>query len=94
MSAQLPNHIKLQLGEVVNGFPFGEVRSVTPIHFAGTGHKPHLEARFDGGVRIDLTPEAVVAFIQHAQRALAKLPGGFADCSGALANTGGDDGDD
>ena len=74
MSATQQNHVKLQRGEIVTGFDFGPVRSVTPIHFPGFGHKPHVECRFEGGVRMDVTPQDLVAFIRQAQEALAKLP--------------------
>ena len=74
VSADHPNHVKLQRGEIVTGFAFGPVRSVQPIHFPGFGHKPHVECRFEGGVRVDLTPQDLVALIRQATEALAKLP--------------------
>ena len=75
MSASNPNHVKFQRGEVVTGFDFGDVLSVTPIHYtSGLGHTPHVRARLEGGVRIDWTPQSLVSFIRLATEALAKLP--------------------
>ena len=74
MSTKYPNHVKAQRGEITQGFDFGPVRSVTPIHFPGFGHKPHVECRFEGGVRLDVTPQDLVVFIRQATEALAKLP--------------------
>lgn len=74
MSVEHPNHAHLHAGETSLGFSFGLLRSVTPIHFGGLGHAPHLEARFSGGLRIDLTPEVLVALIRQGTEALALLP--------------------
>lgn len=73
MSASKPNRIHVCHQETVFGLTFGGVHSVTPIHFPGPGHVAHIEARFVGGVRLDLTPEVLTEFIREGQTALAKL---------------------
>lgn len=74
MSAQYPNHVHMQRGEICIGFDFGNVRSLTPIHFAGNGHNPYVQARFDDGLRVDWTPAALVTLIKAAREALGRLP--------------------
>lgn len=73
MSLDLPNRIHICSGETTFGFPFGPVRSVTPIHFPGFGHKPHIEARFTNGLRADFTPADFAAFLREGERALVAL---------------------
>jgi hypothetical protein len=85
MSADKPNHLKVQSGELTFGTNFGPVANVTPIHFPGNGHQPHLEARFVGGTRIDFTPATFLELLRAGQEALAKLPS-FPDIHDAVGN--------
>lgn len=70
----MPNHLHFASGETSFGNCFGDLRSVTPIHFAGAGHVPHIEARFLGGLRLDMTPAVFTELLRAGQEALAKLP--------------------
>lgn len=83
MSSDCPNHLKLQRGEIVAGVDFGEVCSVNPIHFAGPGHHPKIEARFSGGLRLDFCPHTFIELLRAGQEALAKLPH-WPDISGSV----------
>jgi hypothetical protein len=74
MSVDRPNHVKFCSGETSVGFSFGPVTTVTPVHFSGLGHTPHLECRFAGGARVSLTPQTLIDLIREGERALAKLP--------------------
>ena len=83
MSVDKPNHVRLHSGETSFGESFGSVKHVTPIHFAGPGHSPHLEVRFMGGLRLDLTPQTFVELLREGQAALAKLPH-WPDCADSV----------
>jgi hypothetical protein len=74
MSACSPNRIHFAKDELTFGESFGPVRSVTPIHFAGNGHQPHIECRFTGGLRLTFTPQSFIELLREGQQALAKLP--------------------
>jgi hypothetical protein len=74
MSGDRPNHLKMQSGETMFGTSFGPISHVAPIHFPGNGHTPHLECRFVGGLRIDMTPQSFIELLREGQAALAKLP--------------------
>lgn len=83
MSLEHPNHVHLSQGETNVGASFGPLSHVTPIHF-GAGHEPHVEARFRGGLRLTMTPDALTDLIREGQEAIAKLPQGptFWDATG------------
>lgn len=74
MSAERPNHIRFHRGETSFGESFGAVANVTPIHFAGLGHTPHLQVRMVGGLMLDFTPEAFQELLREGQAALSQLP--------------------
>lgn len=75
MSTQFPNRYRSHRGENGGFGTFGDVDSIHPIHVTGSnGHSPHFSVRFQGGLELDLTPDAVAGFIRAAQHALEKLP--------------------
>jgi hypothetical protein len=75
VSAAFPNYVRFHRGELGNHGNFGSQCRVDLIHnLNGLGHSPHLRAQFEGGLELDWTPNALLAFIRSAQEALAKLP--------------------
>lgn len=74
MSGTRPNHLHISQGEFNAGVSFGPLAHVTPIHFAGNGHTPHIEARFVGGLRLSFTPATLIDLLREGQAAMAKLP--------------------
>lgn len=90
MSAERPNRIHFARGSTTFSEDFGPVSHVTPIHYSGNGHKPHLQVRTVGGLMLDMTPETFVQLLCEGRAAMAKLPR-WSDCSGALADLGGEE---
>lgn len=91
MSTERPNRIHFARGSTTFGEDFGPVSHVTPIHFAGNGHVPHLQIRCVGGLLLDMTPQTFLQLLCEGKAALRKLPGSAPNLSGALADLGVDD---
>ncbi|CAA0129274.1 Uncharacterised protein [Mycolicibacterium vanbaalenii] len=68
-----PNRLCMT-GDVTVGTHFGPVQSVTPICIEGQGHRPHVDVRFAGGLRLELDQAAVVELARRFPEALARLP--------------------
>ena len=75
MSAERPNHVRVRCGEHGSHGNFGNKCQVHPKHVtSGLGHVPHLAALFEGGLELDMTPQALANFIRAGQEALSKIP--------------------
>lgn len=68
-----PNHLRYHHRSTNFSEAFGDFHSVTAINLPGEGHTPHIEIRGLFGLRLDVTPEFLIALLRHAPGELAKL---------------------
>jgi hypothetical protein len=68
-----PNSVHYQ-GDTHFDAHFGAVYDVRAICLPGRGHRPHVDIRFTGGLRVALSPEAMAEVCRRGQEELEKLP--------------------
>ena len=67
---QSPNHL-VRNHEGLTSFHFGGLHSVVPNSLSP---HPHVDVRFCGGVKVELTPETAADLARRLPEALAALP--------------------
>jgi hypothetical protein len=68
------NHLRFGRGATHFATDFGDLYSITPVSLIGNGHHPHIEVRFQHGLRIDVQPDVLADLYRQIPAALAKLP--------------------
>jgi hypothetical protein len=68
-----PNHLRFNHDSTRFSESFGNFHSVTAVNLPGVGHTAHIEIRAQFGLRIDVTPEFLIALLRDAPGELAKL---------------------
>lgn len=71
MTTNYPNHPNSFhiSGDFSFGIHFGDIASITPVNL-GYGHKPHIDIRFNGGARLQLTPTALQEIVSRGSETL------------------------
>jgi len=87
--ADRPNHVHMS-GDSTFGASFGALHSVTAVNLTGAGHHIHIDARFQFGMRLELSVDDATHLEHELHLALATLPV-MPNCSGALVELGGDE---
>jgi hypothetical protein len=91
----MPNCIHAS-GDRTFGSRFGSLVSCRPVNLAGIGHHPHIEARFQFGIRLELDQATAAEFARQLAESVKALPvvPNFkgANVSGALAEIEAGDG--
>jgi len=91
-----PNHVHLHGGVVSDhtfGAGFGHLLSCKPVVITGLGHIPHIEAKFQHGIRLEFDRATASEFARALTECVGALPVAVngADVSGSVCDMGVED---
>lgn len=83
----MPNSIH-HSGDVTFGSRFGGLVNCHPVNLAGQGHTPHIEARFQYGIRLEFDRATASEFARALTESVNALPFLASDIHDAVLEDG------